>query len=189
MRRGDVRGTEPVQWTARALPSIVVVTSTDTELLDPRFRLAFPALAGTRSDDEPYKILRRGPSAFRIHMREAVDPPAVLLPLDKLFDIRVGAALRLWRSLRGRNPGPNPAALSLQRRRRLILALRALDGRLAGASYRELAIILLKLEDMSDATWQTDERRGQVIRLAQLGASLMTDGYRDLLLYPYRRRH
>ena len=55
---------------------------------------------------------------------------AVLLPFDGLFEVRVAAALRLWRAVNGRRPGPNPAALSEARRNRLILALRALDGRL-----------------------------------------------------------
>jgi hypothetical protein len=141
-----------------------------------------------RTGSEPDAILRLGSSAFRVHMHGAADPPAVLLPFDKLFDIRAAAALRLWRAIARRNPGRNPAALSPQRRKRLIEALRALDGRLAGASYRELATVLLNIEDMAEAAWQTDERRGQIIRLAQLGTSLMRGGYRDLLLFPYRRR-
>jgi len=41
---------------------------------------------------------------------------------------------------------------------------------------------------MADAVWQSHELRGQVIRLAKLGTDLMQGGYRNLLLYPYRRR-
>ena len=69
---------------------------------------------------------------------------AVLLPLDQLFDIRVAAALRLWRGLTGRTPGPNLGILTPERRGRLILALRALDGRLERATYPEIAAVLLK---------------------------------------------
>lgn len=188
VRPGDVRYTDPVQWTARALPSVVVITDAVTDLTDPRFRLSYPALEHARTIGQSDHILRRAASAFRLHLHGNADPPAVLLPLDRLFDVRAMAALRLWRALAGRNPGANPAALPPARRKRLIAALRALDGRLAGASYRELAIVLLQLEDMTDAAWQTDERRGQIIRLAKLGMMLMTSGYRDLLLYPYRRR-
>ena len=47
----------------------------------------------------------------------------------------------MW--LAGRNPGPNPAALPKTRRDRLILALRALDGRLTDATYREIASVPL----------------------------------------------
>jgi hypothetical protein len=188
VRAKDVRAIEAVHWTARALPSVVVLVSAGADLLDPRFKLTFPALPSAREDGPSEHILQRGPSTFRIHVGAKADPPAVLLPLDKLFDVRAMAAVRLWRVLQGRNPGPNPAALSPQRRKRLILTLRALDGRLAGASYREIARAMLQVEDMPDAAWQTDERRAQVIRLAQLGANLMSSGYRDLLLYPYRRR-
>lgn len=179
---------DPVHWTTRDLPSVVVLTESDKDVLDQRFRLAFPALSKTRRSGEPDAILRRGPSAFRVHFHGNANPPAVLLPFDKLFDVRADAALRLWRLLAGRNPGPNRAALTLYRRKRLIEALRALDGRLAGAKYRQIAIVLLSLEDMTDAAWQTHDKRGKAIRLARLGFSLMQGGYRRLLLHPYRRK-
>ena len=63
----------------------------------------------------------------------------MLLPLDQLFEIRASAAVRLWRCLSGRKPGRDPAALPKARRDRLILGLRALDGRLEDASYRDIA--------------------------------------------------
>lgn len=188
MRPDQASVIEPVWWTARALPSVLILASADDSILDPRFRLAFPARGTVRLDDAPEAILRRGASAFRVHQHGTADPPAILLPLDKLFNVRTMAALRLWRTMAGRKPGPNPAALSPHQRKRLILALRALDGRFAGASYREIATVLLQVEDMPDAEWQTDERRGQVIRLVRMGTMLMTSGYRNLLLYPYRRR-
>ena len=179
---------DTVRWTARALPSVVVIVDAMSDLTDPRLQLSYPALDTARASGEREHILRRGASAFQIHCHTNAGAPAVMLPLDKLFDVRAAAAQRLWRMLAGKNPGPNPAALPSQRRNRLVCALRALDGRLSGASYRDLAVVLLKLEEMTDAAWQTDARRGQVIRLAQLGTSLMTGGYRELLLYPYRRR-
>ena len=186
-RLGQGQTADTVRWTARALPSVVILIGADTDLLDPRFHLAFPTLGNGRVDGDPETILRRGASVLRIHREENADPPAVLLPLDKLFQVRAAAALQLWQGVAGRKLGANPAALSPQRRKRLILALRALDGRLAGASYREIAMVLLHVEDMPDAAWQTDERRGQIIRLARLGTTLMSGGYRNLLLYPYRR--
>jgi hypothetical protein len=47
--------------------------------------------------------------------------------------------MRVWRALAGGSPGVDPQVLSAQRRTRLVLALRALDGRLDHASYREIA--------------------------------------------------
>ena len=187
-RPSELVSADAVRWTARALPSVVVITDMLSALTDPRFQLTYPALDNARLSGEPDQIMRRGGSAARFHYHGNGGPPAVLLPLDKLFDVRAVAAKRLWRMLAGKTLGPNPAALSSQKRNRLVQALRALDGRLSSASYRELAVELFQLEAMSDAAWQTDARRGQIIRLAQLGTSLMTGGYRELLLYPYRRR-
>ena len=178
-----------MRWTARALPSVVVLATAADDISDPRFRIAFPSLNNVRTGDGPEQVLLRGSSAFHLHLNSGgAHPPAVLLPFDKLFEVRAAAALRLWRGLAKRNPGPNPAALSPQRRKRLVLALRTLDARLQTASYREIAAALFDLPDMADAVWQSHELRGQVIRLAKLGTDLMQGGYRNLLLYPYRRR-
>jgi hypothetical protein len=126
---------------------------------------------------------------FRAHIDEAgAEPPAVLLPLDQLFEIRATAAIRLWRGLIGRNPAPNPAALSKARRDRLILALRALDGRLDDASYREIAGALFDAGEVSERGWKGHDLRDRTIRLVHFGLDMMRGGYRRLLLYPYRRR-
>ena len=171
------------------MPSVVVLTSVAEGLADPKFQRDLPPLHGTRTPSEPERVLQRGTSTFRVHVGDtSVNPPAVLLPFDDLFEIRATAALRLWRALRGRNPGPNPAALSQQRRNRLILALRALDARLEKVSYRQIADALFHLGRMSTTEWVTHELRDQTIRLARLGLKLMNGGYRDLLLHPYRRR-
>jgi hypothetical protein len=111
------------------------------------------------------------------------------LPLDQLFEIRATAAIRLWRALSGRNPGPNPRALPKARRDRLILALRALDGRLDDATYREIASALFSHPGVSDRGWKSHDLRDRTIRLVRLGLGMMMrSGYRQLLLYPYRNR-
>ena len=76
-----------------------------------------------------------------MHILEAPgeETPCVVLPLDELFEVRATAAIRLWRGLSGRSLGQNPAELPPARRERLVLALRALDGRLEKASYRDIA--------------------------------------------------
>jgi hypothetical protein len=105
-----------------------------------------------------------------------------------LFEIRAGAAVRLWRSLTGRNPGPNPAALPKARRDRLILGLRALDGRLENATYRDIAAALFGAPDASGRAWKGHDLRDRTIRLVKFGFAMMRGGYRSLLLYPHRRR-
>jgi hypothetical protein len=113
---------------------------------------------------------------------------AAVLPFDPLFPIRVAAALRIWRALSGNNPGADPQALPTPRRTRLVLALRALDGRLDGTSYRQIADALFgPLPLGGDADWNSHDQRDRTIRLVRLGRELMRGGYRRLLLYPYRR--
>ena len=74
-------------------------------------------------------LLERPGVVLRLHLATSgIEAFSVVLPLDVLFEVRVQAALRLWRALMGRRPGPDPATLSPDRVSRLILALRTLDG-------------------------------------------------------------
>ena len=88
----------------------------------------------------------------------------------------------------GRSPGRDPAALPASRRERLVLALRALDGRLEKASYRDIAEALFGAGRMPERGWKTYDLRDRTVRLARLGHAMMHGGYRRLLLYPYRGR-
>ena len=134
-------------------------------------------------------MIERGGSLFRLHV---VENPGggtcVLLPLDRLFELRTAAALRLWRALAGRPLGRDPATLSAARRDRLVLALRALDGRLAEASYREIAAALFGAAGLPERGWKTHDLRDRTARLVRLGMAMMQGGYRRLLLYPFRGR-
>ena len=116
------------------------------------------------------------------------DQPAVLLPLDRLFDIRAAAALRLWRGLMGRKPGPAPGILTTQMIDGLILGLRAVDGRRTNASHHEIAEVLLKATGISKRDWINHDIRDKTGRLIRKAFALVDGGYRRLLLYPYRRK-
>ena len=112
---------------------------------------------------------------------------AVELPLDDDFEMRAHAARRLWRALNGKSPGPPFHALSYQRRQRLALALRALDARTDGNTYRVIADVLFGARRIPDSAWKTHDLRNRTIRLVQSGFALMRGGYRDLLR-PSRRK-
>jgi len=179
----------PVRWAPHALPSVIVLTKLPTDLADPNFRLPPLSLDSSLAADRAEHLVERRGAVLRVYIDEAgAEPPAVLLPLDQLFEIRAIAAIRLWRGLIGRNPGPNPAALSKARRDRLILTLRALDGRLEDASYREIAGALFSAGEVSERGWKSHDLRDRTIRLVHFGLDMMQGGYRRLLLYPYRRR-
>jgi hypothetical protein len=113
---------------------------------------------------------------------------AVELPLDRDFEFRADAGRRLWRGLNGRPQGEPLHALSPNRRRRLSLALRALDARMDGATYREIAEVIFPNERISEQQWGTHDLRNRIIRLAQTGFALMRGGYRALLRPPPRKK-
>jgi hypothetical protein len=171
------------------LPSVVTLIKTPDGLADPRLGLDARSLQSILTvEDEDQVVDVRG-AQLRLHREDNIAAPiAVLLPLDHLFDIRVAAALRLWRGLTGRRPGPDLGMLTLERRNRLILALRALDGRLERATYPEIAAVLFDTEPISKRDWISHELRDQTGRIIRLGFSMMRGGYRRLLLHPYRRR-
>lgn len=176
-------------WMPQVLPSVVTLAKIPADLTDPKLHLDARNLQTILTAAEDERIIAMRGARMRVHKTSDIaEPVAVLVPLDRLFDIRVAFALRLWRGLVGRKPGPNPAALTPDRRRRLILALRALDGRLARATYPEIAAALLDTAPISKRDWISHELRDQTGRLVRLGFKMMKGGYKQLLLYPYRRR-
>jgi hypothetical protein len=120
------------------------------------------------------------------------EPPAIganyvaELPFDGDFDARVYAARRLWRAVNGRTQGPAFHELSKQRRERLSAAIRALDARNSGDTYRSIAEALFGKKHIPDRAWKTHDLRNRTIRLVQSGLTLMRGGYRELLR-PKRR--
>ena len=158
-------------------------------LADPRLELDSRNLRSILAIDDEDQVVELRGACLRIHRDDKIGGPiAVLLPLDQLFDIRAAAALRLWRALTGRSLGPDLGVLTPERRSRLILALRALDGRLERATYPEIAAVLFDTAPISKRDWISHELRDQTGRIIRLGFSMMRGGYRRLLLHPYRRR-
>ena len=84
--------------------------------------------------------------------------------------------------------GPPLPALSLQRRQRLSLAIRALDGWTEGNTYRAIAEGLFGKDRIPDRAWKTHDLRNRTIRLVQSGFALMRGGYRDLLRQSRRKK-
>lgn len=68
------------------------------------------------------------------------------------------------------------------RSQRLPTALRVLDGRLVGASYRDIAVTLFGFDRVNE-DWNAagDHLKNRIRRAAQRGAALMLGGYRALL--------
>ena len=110
-------------------------------------------------------------------------PMAALVPLDETVLLRLAGLIRLKRRLDRRPAGPLPSAwqITARLRKRLLDMIRALDGHLEGASYRELARALYGPEAVERFPWKTSSVRGQTIRLVADAVAMMDGGYRKLL--------
>jgi hypothetical protein len=108
------------------------------------------------------------------------------LPFDGDFDAHAFAARRLWRAMNGRTPAPAFHELSKQRRERLSAAIRALEARDSGGTYRSIVEALFGKRRIPDCAWKTHDLRNRTIRLLQSGLELMRGGYCSLLR-PERR--
>ncbi len=135
--------------------------------------------------DGRHVIIRTDSGELRVWVLDnrGEQPLAIALPLDDDLPIRAKAALRLWARIvhLGSDPGPPPLALTRQRHDRLMLMLRALDGQLADASYREIAEVLFGARRLEHEPWKTSSLRDTTIRLVRGGLALMRAGYRKLL--------
>jgi hypothetical protein len=110
-------------------------------------------------------------------------PLAAIIPLGPNLPERVAALLDAWHTLAGRPLVQ--AQLTPQRRQRMILGLRALDGRAAGASHRTLAAGLFGADRVpSGAVWKTHDLRSRTLRLVADATALMRGGYRALAGLP-----
>lgn len=138
-----------------------------------------------------HAVLRLRGVEHRVWFKEAPLVAAayvVELPLDHDFDFRADAGRRLWRGLNGRPQGAPLHALSPHRRRRVALALRAYDARADGATYREIAAIILPATRIPERAWSTHEVRNQIIRLVKTGFALIKGGYRTFLRPSSRKK-
>ena len=174
----------------RALPTVIPLIDLPPELRSLVRSLDLGGLGNPLAAYGGERLFGVHPEVVRLadERSDRTELAAVLLPLDALFEIRAVAAVRLARALSGRRLGPEPSALPANRRARLLLALRALDGRLDHASYRDIAEALFGAHRVPDRGWKKHDLRDRTVRLAQLGFRLMRGGYRHLLLHPYRRK-
>ncbi|KAB2737407.1 DUF2285 domain-containing protein [Brucella anthropi] len=112
-------------------------------------------------------------------------PIGAIIPLDSLGLDRIEALTRLWRSLHGHKP-PADTRITTQQRRRLKNMIRAVDGRMNNADYREIAEVIFGVERVAADPWKTSALRDAVLDLVKDGSAMIEGGYRKLLRH--RRR-
>jgi hypothetical protein len=168
------------------LPTVVLLAPTPAGLrVAPPIDVAGlgPEVAEHIDQHSRHLIVRSRDEEFRlcIYARQPDQSLSVVIPLDGDFPTRAAAASRLWARMHDRAPGGAPCSFTKQRRDRLILMLRALDGHLDAASYREIAQVLFGESRLEREPWKTSSLRDRTIRLVKGGIALMRDGYRKLL--------
>jgi hypothetical protein len=145
-----------------------------------------PTFAQRGSEGE-YWLVNTAHGSLRLTLIDGAnmsDPAAVIVPLDANFPARAAAAARLWRVAMSR-PSRSCDPISLQRRQRLALILRALDAHQCGESYRDIARAGFgETRVPAGSAWKTHDLRDRTIRLVRKGLRLMRGGYLDLLRHP-----
>lgn len=112
--------------------------------------------------------------------RTDAGPLVILLPLDANLPGRIEAIQRFWQMLNAR-PVPRDTRMTPYQRQRFRLMMQAADGRAAGASYREIGIVLFGERRVLSEPWKTSPLRAAVIVLARNASALIAGGYRGFL--------
>lgn len=182
---------QPVFWAPEALPAVLSIDEAAPPAVTTSLDLTTISRDCVRpASDGWYVVLQLGGATHRLRLKaEPVKPVSigVNLPMDDDFETRDRAAQRLWRALTNQPLGPALEWITPQQRVRLLMALRALDGHLDGASYRAIAEVLFGPARVPTKGWKTHELRSQTIRLVKFGLRMMRGGYRGLLR-PRRRK-
>lgn len=134
------------------------------------------------ADDGLHHLLGAG-GQRRLQVLQS-DPDAgalvAIIPLDQDGFARLDAVFRLLAQLHGRVV-PDDKRLTYQKRLRAKRMLQAYDGRLAGASQRDIAKVIFRRTRVSRDEWQSAPERYAVIRLIRDARALVEGGYRSLL--------
>ena len=185
---------QSIFWAPEALSTVLSLREGAAPHDSWRYDLDLTTLAGGEFRHGPdgwHGIVPLAGAIHRLYLPAILakgSPLSLELPLDANFDMRLLAAQRFCCAISGRRLGASPLALSPGRRRRLVLMIRALDGWLAGHSYREIAEVLFGKERVLARSWKDHDLRSQIIRLVKSGIALMRGGYRALLRPTSRKK-
>lgn len=167
----------PVFWLPSAAPAAVqlIAELPDvglTSTLSPDLR------ADRKTDADGLSWVRLHHGAGLVGELDRERPIGILIPLDGDWVVRLAAADRLYRQIAGRDPD---SPITAQQRDRLKRALRTIDARTSGASYRAIASAFFGTDRVAAEPWKTSSLKAQVARLAAHGRKMIEHGYRRLL--------
>ena len=167
----------PVFWLPAAAPAVVQLIAV---LPDIGLIVATPLenITDRKIDADGVSWVRLEDGANFVGEQAGDRPVGLLLPLDGDWPVRLAAADRLYRQLVNGDADP---PITRQRRERLKRALRTIDGRQSGASYRAVATVFFGADRVAAEPWKTSSLKAQVARLASHGRMMIDQGYRNLL--------
>ena len=177
-------GETEVYWLPSLDPRIVQLVG-DTTGLASTTASSLPARQVRRGDDGAYAKVGPPRESGTVVSRDELPPDAplmALVPLDASAPTRLEALGHFWRVVGGQPSSTLPGDISPARRARLALTLRAVDGRHARATRREIAETLFGAEAVPDGVAFDDHHlRSRTARLIRDGLAMVPGGYRKLL--------
>lgn len=140
--------------------------------------LPLDQIADQKTDADGVSWMRLHDGAGLVGNLDRERPVGILIPLDRDWAVRHAAADRLYCQIAGRHVA---APITAQQRDRLKRALRTIDARTSGASYRAVATTFFGADRVAAEPWKTSSLKAQVARLAAHGRRMIEYGYRHLL--------
>ena len=173
----------PVFWRPEIAPAVVTLVAALPDLGLRSLSFA-DNIAELGTDDRGLSWIRlyNGAVLVGADTDAASESLGVLIPLDDDWPTRVAAADRLRRRLIERTADPPITPL---RRERLKRALRCIDGRRDGATYRAIATTFFGARRVANEPWKTSSLKAQIARLTAHGRMLIDQGYKNLLRGKY----
>ena len=183
-------GSEPVMWLPEVSPATLILEPAPTGF-DIARSLDLNTMGSSliqRADADGQELVivdESGELHIRMQKDQAAQRPAVLLPRDSMFELRLDVALRFFRRLGGTRVNFLPTALRLTalQKRRLIQLLHAFDVHDAGGGPRDVAAEVLSSDhaQLPSVEWKDSHARRKANRLIHDSIALVESGYLKLL--------
>jgi hypothetical protein len=178
-------------WEPTLNTGVVLLTAPPAVLPKDPSPPVIDAEAAGQSDEQGFHFLLGLANGERLQILRlagvtSAEGTAAVIPLGPDGFDRLESVARLLSSLHGRSI-PSDTRLTRQQRHRARRMLQAVDGRLSGASYREIAATLFGTRDLADEPWKTSSRRFATMDLVRDGLAMIAGGYRRLLSHRRRR--
>jgi hypothetical protein len=183
-------GPSPVLWLPEVSPATVILDPAPSgfEPISPLDVSRLGSLAADIADSQERELVvldARDELHIRLRTTSSAERPAILLPIDSSFELRLEVALRLVRRLRGQRTTLLPAVLRLTpaKKARLVRLLHAFDIHSAGGGPRDVAANVLASEQarLPSIEWKDSHARRAANRLIHDSIALVERGYLKLL--------